>query len=85
MCVHIASIHSENLSSYLSFHYIQDQSEKTKQNNSLKSNIIRKEIFFSRNTSQESWEVCRREADGVDNQMTSRLCVKSQTEAAGAL
>lgn len=30
MCVHIASIHSENLSENWSFHYIRDQSGKQK-------------------------------------------------------
>lgn len=59
MCVHIASIHSENLS-YLSFHYIQNPNEQ-EQNNPLKSNITIKDFFFfflQERKSQGGWEVC---------------------------
>lgn len=45
-CVHIASIHSENLSSHLSFHLIQDQSGKKP--NPLKLTVIIKECVLVR-------------------------------------
>lgn len=64
MCVHIASIHSENLSSYLSFHYIQEQ----RGGNPLKLNIIIKERS---NKNQGSWEVCPRDGIGLDAKTTS--------------
>lgn len=73
MCVHIASIHSENLS-YLSFHYIQDPNER-EQNNPLKSNIAIKDFFFSPGT-QESGGLggMSRDGSGLDIWMTSNNC-----------
>lgn len=79
MCGHIASIHSENLSWYLSFHYIQDQSRKKK--NPLKLNIIMKECSNNVRVRRVGRYVLGMWLVLILKQLLTR-CVKSQTEEA---